>query len=101
MRSVLPMLALVPVALEMEFAYIGGPTAVFPASALSLIPLAGPLGRATEEAAIHTGPPIGALLNPTQGNAAEGMIAIIALREGWLNWSRPRSRDRSLAISSW
>lgn len=82
MRFLLPMLALVPVALVMEFAYIGGPTAICPASARSLIPLAGLLGRATEDAAIYTGPPIGALLNATQGNAAELMITIIAPREG-------------------
>ena len=82
MRFILPMLALVPVALVLEFAHIGGPTAVFIASALSLVPLAGLLGRATEEAAIYTGPRIGALLNATLGNAAELIITIIALRAG-------------------
>jgi len=82
MRFVLPMLALVPVALVFEYGHIGGPTAVFLASALSLIPLAALLGRATEEAAIYTGPRIGALLNATLGNAAELIITIIALREG-------------------
>ena len=82
MRFILPMLALVPVALVLEYGHIGGATAVFLASALSLIPLAGLLGRATEEAAIYTGPRIGALLNATLGNAAELIITIIALREG-------------------
>jgi Ca2+:H+ antiporter len=82
MRFVLPMLALVPVALVLEYGHIGGPTAVFLASALSLIPLAALLGRATEEAAVYTGPRIGALLNATLGNAAELIITIIALREG-------------------
>jgi Ca2+:H+ antiporter len=81
-RFLLPMLVLVPVALFLEFTHTGGPTAVFLASALSLIPLAGLLGRATEEAAIYTGPKIGALLNATLGNAAELIITIIALREG-------------------
>jgi Ca2+:H+ antiporter len=82
MKFMLPLLVLVPVALVLEFAHIGGPTAVFLVSALSLIPLAGLLGRATEEAAIYTGPRIGALLNATLGNAAELIITIIALREG-------------------
>src|SRR5687767_309984 len=82
MKFVLPMLALVPVALVLEYAHIGGPTAVFLVSALSLIPLAALLGRATEEAAIYTGPKIGALLNATLGNAAELIITIVALREG-------------------
>jgi Ca2+:H+ antiporter len=82
MKFVLPLLALVPIALVFEYAHVGGPTAVFLASALALIPLAALLGRATEEAAIYTGPRIGALLNATLGNAAELIITIIALREG-------------------
>ena len=82
MKFILPMLALMPVALVLEYAHIGRPTSVFRASALSLIPLAGLLGPATEESAIHTGPPIGALPNATLGNAAELKITIIALREG-------------------
>ena len=65
MKYILPLLALVPIALALEFAHIGGPTAVFADSALSLIRLAGLLGRVTEEAAIYTGPEIGALLNAT------------------------------------
>ncbi len=82
MKFIQPLLALVPLALVLEYSHIGGPTAVFLASAVSLIPLAGLLGRATEEAAIYTGPKIGALLNATLGNAAELIITIIALREG-------------------
>jgi Ca2+:H+ antiporter len=82
MRLLLPALALMVLALVFEYAHIGGATAVFLASALSLIPLAGLLGRATEEAAIYTGPRIGALLNATLGNAAELIITIIALRAG-------------------
>jgi Ca2+:H+ antiporter len=85
MKYILPLLVLVPIALVLEFAHIGGPTAVFAASALSLIPLAGLLGRATEEAAVYTGPKIGALLNATLGNAAELIITIIALRAGLID----------------
>jgi Ca2+:H+ antiporter len=81
-KYLLPMLLLVPIALYLELTHSGGPTAVFLTSALALIPLAGILGRATEEAAIYTGPKIGALLNATLGNAAELIITIIALREG-------------------
>lgn len=82
MKFLLPMLLLVPIALFLEYSHTGGPTAVFVASAIALIPLAGLLGRATEEAAVYTGPKIGALLNATLGNAAELIITIIALREG-------------------
>jgi Ca2+:H+ antiporter len=84
-RILLPFLLLVPIAIYLEFSHIGGPTAVFVASALALVPLAGLLGRATEEAAIYTGPKIGALLNATLGNAAELIITIIALRDGLVN----------------
>jgi Ca2+:H+ antiporter len=85
MKFLLPMLVLVPVALVLEFTHTGGPTAVFLASALALVPLAGVLGRATEEVAIYVGPKIGSLLNATLGNAAELIITVIALREGLID----------------
>jgi Ca2+:H+ antiporter len=44
--------------------------------------LAGLLGEATEELAIHTGPKVGGLLNATLGNAAELIITIVALSAG-------------------
>jgi Ca2+:H+ antiporter len=52
------------------------------ASAISLLPLAGWIGRATEHAAARMGPGLGGLLNATFGNAAELIIAIFALRRG-------------------
>lgn len=55
---------------------------VFAFSAIGLIPLAGLLGEATEELAIHTGPKVGGLLNATLGNAAELIITIVALKAG-------------------
>lgn len=102
MSFVLPMLALVPVALVLEYAHSGGPTAVFLASALALIALAGLLGRATEAAAIYTGPPIGALLNARLGNAAALIITMIALREGLVCRSRCSLRQFSSGLAcSW
>jgi Ca2+:H+ antiporter len=85
MKVLYALLVLVPITLVMEFADIGGHSAVFVASSLALVPLAGVLGRATEETAIYTGPRIGALLNATLGNAAELIITIVALREGLVN----------------
>ena len=67
MKYILPLLLLVPTAFVLEFAHIGGPAAVFAVSALSLIPLAAVLGRATEEAAVVRGPRIGALLHAAPG----------------------------------
>jgi len=58
------------------------PTVVFILAALSVIPLAGYMGEATEHLAARTGPAIGGLLNATFGNAAELIIGIVALRAG-------------------
>ena len=60
-------------------------TWLFIASALAVIPMAGILGRATEELAVHTGPRLGGLLNATLGNAAELIITILAIRAGLLD----------------
>lgn len=56
--------------------------AIFISAALAIIPLAGLLGRATEHLAVHVGAGIGGLLNASLGNAAELIIALVALREG-------------------
>jgi Ca2+:H+ antiporter len=58
---------------------------IFSFSCIALIPLAGLLGEATEELAIHTGPKVGGLLNATLGNAAELIITIVALSAGKLD----------------
>lgn len=58
------------------------PLLIFVFCCLALIPLAGLLGEATEELAVHTGPQIGGLLNATLGNAAELIITIVALSQG-------------------
>jgi Ca2+:H+ antiporter len=49
---------------------------------LTIIALAGFMGRATESLAIVTGPRIGGLLNATFGNAVELIISIFALKAG-------------------
>ena len=51
-------------------------------AAIAIIPLAGWLGRATEHIAEKTGEGIGGLLNATFGNAAEMIIAIMAMQRG-------------------
>jgi Ca2+:H+ antiporter len=55
---------------------------VFISAAVSLIPLAGIIGLGTEELACRSGPAVGGFLNATFGNAAELIIAIVALRDG-------------------
>ncbi|HYT88354.1 MAG TPA: calcium/proton exchanger [Gemmataceae bacterium] len=55
---------------------------LFAFSGLAIVPLAGLMGRATEELADSLGPGIGGLLNATFGNAAELIIALFALLKG-------------------
>jgi len=75
MRRWLAGLLLVPRALEFLHA---PPLPALLASAAVLVPLAALLGRATEEAAAHTGPLVGGLLDSTLGKAAELIIALAA-----------------------
>ena len=49
---------------------------------LAILPLAGLMGEATEHLTHHTGPGVGGLLNASFGNAAELIIAFMALRAG-------------------
>src|ERR1700720_4695648 len=55
---------------------------VFVSAATSLIPLAGLIGLGTEQLARRSGPALGGFLNATFGNAAELIIAVVALRGG-------------------
>lgn len=59
-------------------------TALFVVSALAIIPIAGWMGHATEQLAHRLGEGIGGLLNASFGNAAELIIALMALRAGHL-----------------
>src|SRR5437588_8090625 len=59
--------------------------AIFICSALSLIPLAALIGRATEDLEYYVGPIAGGLLNATFGNAPEIIIGIFALQQGLIS----------------
>jgi Ca2+:H+ antiporter len=78
----LVLLLFVPIALVLEHIVHADALAVFLTSAAAVIPLAALMGRATERLAEHLGEGVGGLLNATFGNAAELIIAIIALRAG-------------------
>lgn len=75
------LLIFVPVTIALEVLR-ADPLLVFISAGLAIIPLAGLLGRATEHLTTHVGAGIGALLNASLGNAAELIIAMVALREG-------------------
>ncbi len=69
---------LTPVAIGMRV--IGAPDlATFLTSAAAIVPLAGLIGRATEQLALHTGPRIGGLVNATFGNVTELIIAVFLI----------------------
>lgn len=75
------LLAAIPLAVGLELARVGE-LWVFIASAVAIIPLAGLMGRATENLAETLGAAVGGLLNATFGNAAELIIALIAISKG-------------------
>jgi Ca2+:H+ antiporter len=72
-----------PLAIAAELAH-WGQLWVFAISAVGVIPMAGYIGRSTEALATRTGPKIGGLLNATLGNAAELIIALVAVKAGLL-----------------
>ncbi|MFQ5747096.1 MAG: calcium/proton exchanger [Gemmatimonadota bacterium] len=81
-NALLPLLVLAPIAFVLRYGFGRHGTDVFLTSALAIIPLAGLMGRATERLAERLGAGLGGLLNATFGNAAELIIAILALRAG-------------------
>ncbi|HNQ14427.1 MAG TPA: calcium/proton exchanger [Pyrinomonadaceae bacterium] len=77
------LLIFVPIAVALRFVpSLENPTALFIVSCLSIIPLAGWMGKGTEHLAEHLGPGAGGLLSATFGNAAELIIAMFALSKG-------------------
>lgn len=76
------LLVFVPIAMLMEWVLHSPPVWIFVVACLAVIPLAGLMGHATEEIAERVGEGVGGLLNATFGNAAELIIAIVALRAG-------------------
>jgi len=75
------LLVFVPVAVIAHLLHWSGP-AVFACAAVAIVPLAGLMGEATEDIAGRFGAGVGGLLNATFGNAAEFIIAIVALQRG-------------------
>jgi Ca2+:H+ antiporter len=76
------LLVFVPIAVGLHFLKPDAHTWIFIAASLAIVPLAGWLGRATEHLAERTGEGVGGLLNATFGNAAEMIIALMALKRG-------------------
>ena len=75
------LLVFIPLAVALDW-YGVSPVAVFVASALAIVPLAGLMGRGTEHLSTYVGPTIGGLLSASLGNAPELIISGFALKEG-------------------
>ena len=78
----LVLLAAVPVSILLGHVLHAPAVWIFITACLGVLPLAGYMGEATEHLAHRTGPTVGGLLNATFGNAAELIIALVALRAG-------------------
>ena len=81
-RPSLLLLTAIPAAIALKLLAPESHTAIFAASAVAILPLAGYIGRATETLAARLGSGVGGLLNATFGNAAELIIGALALRHG-------------------
>lgn len=75
------LLVFIPLAVLADLLQLN-PVLVFTLSALGIVPLAGVLGKATEELAVYAGSKVGGFLNATFGNAAELIITLVAVRSG-------------------
>ena len=91
MRSILAeaplawLLLAVPVTDLLHYARPDNPLLVFVLTCVAIVPLAGLLGLATEMLAARVGEGIGSFLNATLSNAAELIIALVALRADMLD----------------
>ena len=78
----LVLLLAVPVSIALAYVFHAPPVWVFITACIGVLPLAAFMGEATEHLAHRTSPTVGGLLNATFGNAAELIIALMALRAG-------------------
>lgn len=76
------LLIFLPITIGLEYFAPDQQVWIFLCACIAIIPLAGWMGRATEHLAERTSEAIGGLLNATFGNAAELIIALVALNKG-------------------
>lgn len=81
-------LLFIPLTVALEhLAHVPAPVLFFMA-AVAILPIAAQIVGATEQIASRTGDAVGGLLNATFGNAPELIIALVALRAGYLDMVR-------------
>jgi len=82
------LLLFIPITVALEkLAHVSAPVLFFMA-ALAIIPIAAQIVQATEQISTRTGDAVGGLLNATFGNAPELIIALVALKAGYLDMVR-------------
>ncbi len=82
------LLLFIPLTVALEhLGHVSAPVLFFMA-AVAIIPIAALIVRATEQIATRTGDAVGGLLNATFGNAPELIIALVALKAGYLDMVR-------------
>ncbi|MEP7105474.1 MAG: calcium/proton exchanger [Chloroflexota bacterium] len=74
------LLVFVPVSIGAELAH--QPVLAFVTSAIAIVPLAGLIGRSTDQLAIHVGPGLGGLLNASFGNLTDLLVGVFLLLAG-------------------
>src|SRR5437899_12481766 len=74
------LLVFIPASLIAELTH--RPLLAFITAALAIVPLAGLIGRATDQLAVHVGPQLGGLLNATFGNLTELIVAVLLIAAG-------------------
>ena len=78
------LLIFTPIAIALEFINTDH-IVIFVIASVALIPLAKLIGDSTEHLSVHYGATLGSLLNVTFGNAAEIIIAIVAINAGLID----------------
>lgn len=78
------LLVFTPITIALEFIHADH-VVIFVIASIALIPLAKLIGDSTEHLSLHYGPTLGSLLNVTFGNAAEIIIAIVAINAGLID----------------
>jgi len=82
------LLVFIPITLILEHVEGVAAPLIFFSAALAIVPVAALIVHSTEQLATYTGETIGGLLNATFGNAPELIIALVALKAGYLDMVR-------------
>ena len=78
----------IPITVVLEHLGEVRPAMLFFSAALAIVPIASLIVQSTEQIATRTGDAVGGLLNATFGNAPELIIALVALKAGYLDMVR-------------